>query len=142
MSLATGPREETHMRSRTTRIAVAALATTALTLGTADATRTVRIASRITIESHDLHFHGKVKSENSACKDARHVSLYRVLSDGHRQRMGTFVTGPNGKWHVTVSGFAGVSMTHFYAKVRQRKEGTAGTIYVCKSADSERTLPE
>lgn len=130
------------MRSRTTRIAMAAVAATTFTLGTADATRTVKIASRITIESHDLHFHGKVKSENGACKDARHVSLYRVLSDGHRQRMGTFVTGPSGKWHVTVSGSAGISFSHFYAKVRQRKEGTAGTIYVCKSADSERTLPE
>jgi hypothetical protein len=130
------------MRSRTIRIALVALATTASTLGTAYATRTVRIASRITIESHGLNFHGKVKSENSACRDARHVSLYRVLSDGHRQRMGTFVTGPNGKWHITVSGSAGISMSHFYAKVRQRKEGTAGTIYVCESADSERTLPE
>src|SRR5207237_5343510 len=92
---ATGPHGGVHMRSRTSRIAVAALAATALTLGTADATRTVRIASRITIESHGLRFHGKVKSENSGCKYARHVSLYRVLSDGHRQRMGTFVTGPS-----------------------------------------------
>jgi hypothetical protein len=130
------------MRTRTTCIVAAGIAATALTVGTADATRTVRIASRITIESHDLHFHGKVKSENAGCKDARHVSLYRVLSDGSRQRVGVFVTGPSGKWHITVSGSAGISFSHFYAKVRQRKEGTAGTIFVCKSADSERTLPE
>jgi hypothetical protein len=130
------------MRHRTTRIAVAAVAATVLTIGTAEATRTVRIASRITIESHGLNFHGKVKSENSGCKDARHVSLYRVFSDGSRQRVGVFVTGASGKWHLSVSGSAGISMSHFYAKVRQRKEGTAGTIFVCKSADSERTLPE
>jgi hypothetical protein len=130
------------MRPRMTWIAVVTTAAVALTAATADATRTVRIASRITIESHELHFHGKVKSENAGCRDARHVSLYRVLSDGHRQRVGVFVTGPSGKWHITVSGFAGVSMAHFYAKVKQRKEGTAGTIFVCKSADSERTLPE
>ena len=96
------------MRSRTTRIAVAAIAATALTLGTADATRTVRIPSRITIEQHgSLTFHGKVKSENAACKDARDVSLYRRGTDGSRQRLGVFVTGPSGKWHITVSGFAG-----------------------------------
>ena len=130
------------MRRRTIRIAVAGLAAMAFTLGTAEATRTVRIASRITIESHGLNFHGKVKSENSGCKDARHVSLYRVFSDGSRQRVGLFVTGPNGKWHATVSGSTGISMSTFYAKVRQRKEGTAGTIFVCKSADSEVTRAE
>jgi hypothetical protein len=70
------------------------------------------------------------------------VSLYRKLSDGSRQRVGLFVTGPNGKWHITVSGSAGISMSRFYAKVRQRKEGTAGTIFVCKSADSEVTRAE
>jgi hypothetical protein len=130
------------MLNKTTRIALAGVAATALTIGTAEATRTVRIASRITIESHGLNFHGKVKSENSGCKDARHVSLYRIFSDGSRQRVGVFVTGPSGKWHISVSGSAGISMSHFYAKVRQRKEGTAGTIFVCKSADSERTRPE
>src|SRR5256714_914060 len=126
------------MRHRTTRIAIAAVAASALTLGTADATQTVRIPSRITIEQHgSLRFHGKVKSENAGCKDGRHVSLYRRGTDGSRQRLGVLVTGPNGKWHITVSGFAGVSLSHFYAKVRQRKEGTAGTIFVCKSAHSE-----
>ena len=85
---------------------------------------------------------GKVKSENAACKDARHVSLYRRGTDGSRQRLGVFVTGPSGKWHITVSGFAGVSLSHFYAKVRRRAEGTAGTIFVCKSADSETTAFE
>ena len=130
------------MRSRTTRIAIAAVAASAFTLGTAEATRTVRIASSITIESHGLHFHGKVKSENAGCKDARHVSLYRKFSDGSRQRVGVFVTGPNGKWHINVSGSAGITMSRFYAKVRQRKEGTAGTIFVCKSADSEVTRVE
>jgi hypothetical protein len=123
-------------------VAVLATAATAFTFTTADATRTVRIASRITIESHGLNFHGKVKSENSGCKDARHVSLYRKFSDGSRQRVGVFVTGPSGKWHITVSGSAGISFSRFYAKVRQRKEGTAGTIFVCKSADSEVTRAE
>src|SRR5947208_13965663 len=102
------------MRHRTTRIAVAAFAATALTLGTADATQTVRIASRITIESHGLNFHGKVKSENAGCKDARHVSLYRVFSDGSRQRVGLFVTGPNGQWRIRRTGPAGITVSRFY----------------------------
>ena len=131
------------MGHRTAWIAVLATAATAFTFATADATRKVRIPSRITIEQHgSLTFHGRVKSENAGCKDARHVSLYRRLSDGGRQRLGVDVTGPNGKWRITVSGFAGVSLSHFYAKVRQRKEGTAGTIFVCKSARSETTAFE
>jgi hypothetical protein len=130
------------MRHRMIWIAVLATGASALTFGTAAATNTVRIASRITIESHGLNFHGKVKSENAGCKAGRHVSLYRVFSDGSRQRVGLFVTGANGKWHVNVSGSAGISFSRFYAKVRQRKEGTAGTIFVCKSADSEVTRAE
>jgi hypothetical protein len=130
------------MSHRTTWVVALATAATAFTFTSADATKKVRIPSRITIESHGLHFHGKVKSENAGCKDQRHVSLYRVFSDGSRQRVGVFVTGSNGKWHITVSGSAGITFSRFYAKVRQRKEGTAGTIFVCKSADSERTRVE
>jgi hypothetical protein len=130
------------MGHRTAWVAGLVTAAMAFTFATADATNTVRIASRITIESHGLNFHGKVKSENAGCKDGRHVSLYRKFSDGSRQRVGLFVTGPNGKWHVTVSGSAGISLSRFYAKVRQRREGTAGTIFVCKSADSELTRAE
>jgi glutamate synthase domain-containing protein 3 len=117
-------------------LAASALASTCL-LGVADATRTVRITSHISIKAHQLDFRGKVTSSNTACKDGRHVSLYRRLSGGGRQRLGTDVTGASGKWHVTVSGFAGVSLSNFYAKVRRRAEGTAGTIYVCKSAHSK-----
>lgn len=130
------------MPRRPTVIALAAVAATALTLGTAGATHTVTIKSKITIESHDLNFHGRVKSKNDACKDHRRVVLYRKLSDGHRQAMGAFTTGPSGRWHITVSGFAGVSLSHFYARVKRRSEGAAGTIYVCKSARSETTRAE
>ena len=107
-----------------------------MTLGTADATSTVHIASHISIKSNGLRFSGKVTSSNSACESGRHVSLYRRLSGGHRQRLGVTVTGASGKWHIRVSGFAGVSLSRFYAKVRRRAEGTAGTIFVCDSADS------
>jgi hypothetical protein len=131
------------MRHRTTRFAAAATAVSALALGagltTADATNTVRIPSEISIEAHGLVFKGKVTSSNAACKQGRSVSLYRRLSGGGRQKLGHATTSASGKWKVTVSGFAGVSMSNFYAKVRRRAEGTAGTIFVCKSADSETT---
>jgi hypothetical protein len=122
------------------RIAAASIAASALglacLLGAADATQTVRIASHISIRAHQLDFRGKVTSPNAACKQGRHVSLYRRLSGGGRQRLGTDITGASGKWHITVSGSAGISLSHFYAKVRRRAEGTAGTIFVCKSAHS------
>ena len=31
-------------------------------------------------------------------------------------------------------------MVHYYAKVKRREEGTAGTIFVCKGDKSERVL--
>lgn len=122
------------------RIATITVIAFAGMLGVAAATQTVRIASHISIKSNGLHFSGKVTSPNAACKQGRHVSLYRRLSNGQRQRLGVDITGSSGKWHVNVSGFAGVSLSHFYAKVRRRSEGTAGTIFVCKSADSP-TIP-
>jgi hypothetical protein len=132
------------MRHRTVRIAAAATVVSALALGSAltaaDATNTVRIASQISIQGHGLVFKGRVTSSNAGCEQGRHVSLYRRLSGGGRQRLGVDITPASGKWKVTVSGFAGVSMSHFYAKVRRRSEGTAGTIFVCKSARSV-TIP-
>jgi hypothetical protein len=124
------------------RIAAASLIALFCMAGAAAATNTVHIASHVSIKSNGLHFSGKVTSPNAACKQDRHVSLYRRLSGGRRQRLGMDVTAASGKWHVTVSGFAGVSLSHFYAKVRRRSEGTAGTIFVCKSADSELTRAE
>ena len=103
--------------------------------GTA-AARTVVINSAVSIKSADLRFSGRVTSPNSACKDGRRVTLYRRLSNGGHQKLGSFTTGASGKWHVTVSGFAGVTLSRFYAKVKQRSEGAAGTTFVCRSARS------
>jgi hypothetical protein len=123
------------------RIAALSAAALACMLGAADATRTVRIPSHISIKSHELRFSGRVTSPNAACRQGRHVSLYRRIAGG-RDRVGVFVTGASGKWHITVSGTAGVSMGQFYAKVRRRSEGTAGTTFVCKSADSATIRPQ
>jgi hypothetical protein len=102
-------------------------------LATAEATRTVRIASHITIKSNGLTFSGSVTSSNAACRGVRKVTLYRKQS----QVLGSTTTNSSGSWKITASGSAGITLGHFYATVRKRSEGTAGTIYVCNAATSK-----
>jgi hypothetical protein len=122
-------------RERSRGLAVALLA--ALALGAAvtgaQATRTVKIASHISIKSKELTFSGSVTSSNAACKFARKVTLYRTPS----LALGGVTTKASGRWKITVSGSAGITLGHFYAKVKSRSEGTAGTIYVCGAARSK-----
>src|SRR3954468_22593344 len=113
----------TMLRMATVTVALCALCL-AFAAGGADATRTVRIASHISIKDKELRFHGRVTSPNVACRANRRVALYQRLSDGGRRRLGHTVTGSSGKWHIRISGFAGVSLAHFYAKVSRRREGT------------------
>ena len=126
-----------------TRFRVALSATTALlvvlALGFSEAyaTRTVRLASKISIKSTSAgKFSGKVTSANAACDRGRKVTLYTTSS----LNLGSTTTGASGTWKIKPSGFAGISLHHFYAKVAKRTEGTAGTIYVCKAAKSK-TVP-
>ena len=125
------------MRSRTLKVAeIAALVSAfvlASGLSTAEATRTVKIASHMTIKSNELTFSGRVTASNAACRSGRRVVLYRRPS----QALGSAVTSPSGKWKITASGSAGITLGHFYATVKQRSDGTAGTIYVCKAAKSK-----
>jgi hypothetical protein len=128
------------MRKKTLKRVAAAASIAALalasSLGIAEATRTVRIASRITIESHGLTFSGRVRSGNAACESARRVTLYRE----HALVLGSTTTNAAGTWKITASGSAGITLGHFYARVKRRSEGTTGTIYVCGAARS-RTIP-
>jgi hypothetical protein len=101
-------------------------------LTTADATRTVTIASHITIKSKGLTFSGSVTSSNAACASGRKVLLYRKQS----LVLGSTTTNSSGRWKITVSGSAGITLGHFYAKAKKRSEGTAGTIYICNAARS------
>ena len=125
------------MLSRPMMLAATAAATAALALGavltTVQATRTVTISSHITIKGRGLTFSGGVSSTKAACIRARKVTLYRTAS----LALGTTRTNSSGHWRITVSGSAGVTLGHFYARVKKRSEGTAGTIYVCKAASSK-----
>jgi hypothetical protein len=118
------------------RVLAIAAAVSALTLvagvTVAFATRTVTIASHISIKSQGLIFSGRVTAKNAACDSGRKVTLYRTSS----LKLGSATTSSSGHWKITASGSAGISLGHFYAKVTKRSEGTAGTIYVCKAARS------
>jgi hypothetical protein len=109
----------------------------ALGLGPAYASRVVRLGSHISIKSTSAGtFSGKVTSSNAACDRGRKVTLYTTTS----LKLGSKTTSASGAWKITPSGFAGISLHHFYAKVAQESQGTAGTIYVCKAAKS-RAVP-
>jgi hypothetical protein len=128
------------MRNKTLRAAAIAASVPALALAfgltMAQATRTVGIASHITIKSHGLTFSGRVRSSNAACMNARKVTLYRKQS----QVLGSATTNSVGSWRITASGSAGITLGRFYARVKKRSEGTAGTIYLCRAATSK-TIP-
>jgi len=105
-------------------------------LPAAQATRTVRIASHISIKGKELTFSGRVTSRNAACERGRKVTLHRTNGNV----LGSTTTNSTGRWKITASGSAGISLGHFFATVKRRAEGTAGTIFVCKAARSA-TIP-
>lgn len=126
------------LRGSSIRIAAATVAVMGVVLvacfGSADATRTVKLASHISIKSgHNTTFTGRVTSSNAACENARKVTLYTTT----KLKLGTAKTNKHGDWKITASGFAGISLHHFFAKVAKLSSGTAGTIYVCKAATSK-----
>lgn len=120
------------------RIAAATVAVMGAALvacfGSAYATRIVPVASHISIKSHhDTTFTGRVTSSDPGCEDARRVTLYTTSN----LKLGTVKTTKYGYWTIHASGFAGISLHHFFAKVARFANGAAGTIYVCEAATSK-----
>jgi hypothetical protein len=120
------------MRTSTIRnlaiAAAAALALGALTAGVAGATNTVQIESTIKLRQSFPAFHGKVTSPNQACAENRLVKMFKKKRNGGRKLLGKTHTDLNGKWEVLVDP---LSSGAYLAVVKQREEGTAGTIFVC-----------
>jgi hypothetical protein len=121
------------VRSRAVSAAVLTACSLCAAGPTALATRSVKIASHVSIKGKGLTFTGGVTSPNRACKRARKVLLYRTPA----LALGSATTNAAGHWKITVSGSAGITLGHFYAKLRARSEGTAGTIYRCSGAASK-----
>jgi len=119
---------------------IAVLAPLALlaTAGSAIASREIETPSKISIKTTELRFHGRVTSPTyPSCREDRRVVLYKAVHGGPDEPMGRVTTNRRGAWSVTVSGFAGISLTSFYAKARRSSQGAAGTIYVCDAARSK-----
>jgi hypothetical protein len=127
-------------RSRSVLLALVLLLL-AFGAGSAEGSRVVRIGSKISIGSAELRFSGRVTSPNGACAERRRVVLFKVVHGGPDEAMVRTMTDARGAWSVSVSGFAGVSLTSFYAKARRTSEGAAGTIYVCSAARSRAIRP-
>ena len=126
------------MRSRAPLLCLAALLAVAAAVP-AWGTRTVKIPSHVTIASKGTLMHGHVRSPNHACIEGRKVKLKIDTSGGKDRVIGTDTTNAHGRWRIQVQGFAGVSLAHFYARVRRQAQGAAGTIYVCRP-DRSRTI--
>jgi hypothetical protein len=106
------------------------------------ATNTINTPSKISIKSSGLDFSGKVTSNSyQPCQQFRKVKLFRVVSGGQDQKVGSDTTNAKGKWAITPQGSAGISLAHFYAKVKKLSQGAAGTIYVCGPARSATIKP-
>ena len=115
----------------TLRIALAAaltLAASGSSLAVAGGTNTVTIDSEIVMRDSFPAFHGKVKSSNSACLQPRLVKLFKQRRNGGRKLLGTAHTDSAGRWQVIVDP---LSSGAYRSVVKQREEGTAGTIFVC-----------
>lgn len=86
-----------------------------------------RFNSKVTLAPDDP-FHGRVTSKEDGCEDDRVVKVFRVES-GPDGLYGSTETDTHGKWSIP----AGTPHGDFYAKVKRREEGAAGTTYVCRS---------
>jgi hypothetical protein len=92
---------------------------------------TVHINSTVTLANHAPAFHGRVKSPNDACEQGRKVKMFQQ-QPGPDDLLGHDTTNGQGQWLVPFKPGSGA----FYAKVKRREEGTAGTIYVCRGDKS------
>jgi hypothetical protein len=109
--------------------AVAALAALATAVPALGGGHTVKIESELTMADNSPAFHGRVKAKNDACVGQRKVKLFKKRKDGGKRLLGTDVSSKKGKWKVLVNP---LKKGDYFAVVKKRKEGTAGTIYVCK----------
>jgi hypothetical protein len=94
------------------------------------------VTSTISIASFELGFHGRVRAPLPFCRSHRRVALLKVVRGGRDEVMGHARTGAGGKWSISVSGFAGVSLARFNAVARRKRGHFARLPYVCAAATS------
>jgi len=113
-----------HPRSKFLFILGAAAAIAALIATAAIGTTVKRFDSRVTLSASNP-FHGRVISSKHACEVNRTVKVFRARNDG---LFGKTTTNGQGKWSIPATTPTG----KFYVKAIRRKEGAAGTIFVCR----------
>lgn len=112
-------------RSKFSFILAAALATAALIATAAFGATVKRFDSRVTLSAKNP-FHGRVISSKHACEVQRTVKVFNK-KPGPDGLFGKTTTNGQGKWSIPAT-----PNGKFYAKVTRRKEGAAGTIFVCR----------
>ena len=109
-----------------------------LVAGSASASRRIVTPSKISIKSSELRFAGHVTTSSyPSCEEDRKVVLYKAVGNGPAEPIARTRTDDSGAWSVKVSGFAGISLTPFFARVKPSSQGAAGTIYDCAGARSK-----
>jgi len=83
-----------------------------------------RFDSKVTLSGSDP-FHGRVTSDKHACEVQRKVKVFNVRP-GPDGLFRTDNTNSHGRWSIPAT-----PTGKFYARVKRREEGTAGTIFVC-----------
>jgi hypothetical protein len=97
------------------------------------AQQTVHITSEIKLRNNAPAFHGRIVSDNDACEQARSVKLFKERRNGGKKLLGATTSDLEGKWQVLVDP---LSSGAYFAVAQKRKEGTAGTVFVCDRAKS------
>ena len=117
--------------------AVLALGVSAAATTGAGAGNIVEIDSEIVMRETFPAFHGKVTSSNAACTQNRLVKLFKKRQNGGRKILGKTNTDLAGKWQVIVDP---LKSGLYRSVVKQREEGTAGTIFVCARDKSQQAF--
>lgn len=115
---------------------IAVLAAVALPTAAPAGADRLPVPSTISIASAELGFHGRVRTPLPFCQGHRRVTLFKVVDGGPDEAMGHTGTDRRGHWSIAVSGFAGISLTRFYATVRGAKGHFASLPYQCGRASS------
>jgi hypothetical protein len=107
-------------------LATAAFATASVAF--AGMTNEVSYPSKVKIKEEFPAFHGSVRASNDACVSDRRVKLYKERRGGGKKLLGKDKTDSDGKWEIDIEPLRSGA---YWAIVKRREEGAAGTIYIC-----------
>lgn len=103
---------------------------------------TVKVDTTVKMRKSSPTFHGAVLADNENCVEGRKVKLYRRPAGGHAKKvlMGKTTAKDTGKWKIKIKIPDEPQPQNYFAVAPKVKQGTAGTIYVCKKGKSKKQL--